>query len=88
MKKHKNFIARLLHRNNTGACEDAGSGEPELTVIVMEANVTVDAVDPIEPEESESSEAAMPTLCKDGKLFRARLKNGRWETMGPPIGDC
>lgn len=29
-----------------------------------------------------------PVMCVDGKLYRMRFKNGRWETFGPPLGDC
>jgi hypothetical protein len=29
-----------------------------------------------------------PLKCLDGKLYRMRLRNGRWETFGPPLGDC
>ncbi len=29
-----------------------------------------------------------PLKCVGGKLYRMRLRDGRWETFGPPLGDC
>ncbi len=29
-----------------------------------------------------------PLKCIAGKLYRMRLRDGRWETYGPPMGDC
>ena len=28
------------------------------------------------------------TKCIDGKRYRMRQRDGRWESFGPPIGDC
>lgn len=81
MKKDRNFIGRLLHRNSADACED------------MNKPGTDDKIDPGKEAEKPAEEGkpeAMegPTMCKAGKLYRARLRNGRWETIGSPIGDC
>lgn len=29
-----------------------------------------------------------PLKCIGGKLYRMRLRDGRWETFGAPLGDC
>ena len=52
--------------------QEAAGSDPELSIGV----------------ETEEAPPDFPTLCRGGKLFRARLRNGRWETIGPPIGDC
>ena len=83
MKKRDNFIGRLLRRNNDDACDDINKEG-------VDDQVKDGKVDPgagSKPESNTESDPG-PTLCRNGKLYKARLRNGRWETIGAPIGEC
>lgn len=86
MKKQKNFIGRLLHRNNEEACEDVNKQGVDDQVMDGKIDPGNETEVPAGERKPEAMEG--PTMCKNGKLYRARLRNGRWETMGSPIGDC
>ncbi len=42
----------------------------------------------VRTNDSASCPPGEPLKCIAGKLYRMRLRDGRWETYGPPLGDC
>ena len=89
MHKGNNFIARLLNRctSEEEAGHDLGSQDGIITNAPIEVPEAGDGDAPaIATQEGQPDDE--PTICKGGKKYRARLRGGRWETFGAPIGDC